>query len=111
MGSGAHTRNIPVNFAFSFLMGFLSGNSNIVRLPTKEFDQIKIFVSCFDEVASSTEYHCFRSQNLFVRTEMQSVVLDETIAQSQGLVVWGSDRTIEHFERNPNPGMCRFLLS
>lgn len=103
--------NIPVNFAFSFLMGFLSGNSNIVRLPTKEFDQIKIFVSCFDEVASSTEYHCFRSQNLFVRTEMQSVVLDETIAQSQGLVVWGSDRTIEHFRKKPkSPGCADFYF-
>ena len=26
--------NIPVNFAFSFLMGFLSGNVNHVRVPS-----------------------------------------------------------------------------
>ena len=34
--------NVPVNFAFSFVFGLLSGNANIVRVPTKIFPQISI---------------------------------------------------------------------
>ena len=31
--------NVPMNFAFSLALGLLSGNSNIVRLPSTEFIQ------------------------------------------------------------------------
>ena len=47
--------NVPVNFAYSFSFGLLSGNANIVRVPSKLFPQVNIvckvinnlFVSCF----------------------------------------------------------------
>ena len=34
--------NVPLNFAFSFAFGMLSGNSNIVRLPSRNFVQVNI---------------------------------------------------------------------
>ena len=36
--------NIPVNFAFSLLMGMISGNSKLVRLHTRHFPQVSLFV-------------------------------------------------------------------
>ena len=39
--------NIPINFAYSLVFGLLSGNSNIVRLPSKNFIQIKILHKIF----------------------------------------------------------------
>ena len=38
--------NIPTNFAYSLLFGLLSGNSNIIRVPTKNFPQIDIL--CYE---------------------------------------------------------------
>ena len=35
--------NVPMNFCYSLTFGLLSGNSNIVRLPSRNFIQIKIF--------------------------------------------------------------------
>ena len=32
--------NVPMNFAFSLALGLLSGNSNIVRLPSTQFMQV-----------------------------------------------------------------------
>ena len=29
--------NIPTNFAYSFIFGLLTGNSNIVKVPSKNF--------------------------------------------------------------------------
>ena len=31
--------NVPVNFAFSLMISLLSGNFNIVRVPSKKFEQ------------------------------------------------------------------------
>ena len=37
--------NIPTNFAYSLLFGLLTGNSNIIKVPTKIFPQIEIISS------------------------------------------------------------------
>lgn len=34
--------NVAVNYAYSFASGFVLGNANIVRLPSREFPQVKI---------------------------------------------------------------------
>ena len=34
--------NVPINFAYSMVFGLLSGNNNIVRVPSKNFIQVKI---------------------------------------------------------------------
>ena len=31
--------NVPLNFGYSFIFGLLSGNSNIIKIPSKEFPQ------------------------------------------------------------------------
>ena len=42
--------NIPTNFAYSLIFGLLSGNSNIVKVPSKNFDQIKIICNIFRKI-------------------------------------------------------------
>ena len=37
--------NVPMNFAYSFIFGLLTGNSNIVRIPSNNFPQVKIFIT------------------------------------------------------------------
>ena len=34
--------NVPMNFAYSLSFGLLSGNRNIIRLPGRNFIQIKL---------------------------------------------------------------------
>ena len=34
--------NIPTNFAYSLLFGLLTGNTNVVKVPSKKFKQIDI---------------------------------------------------------------------
>ena len=34
--------NVPINFAFSYVFSLLSGNVSIVRVPSKQFEQIDI---------------------------------------------------------------------
>ena len=40
--------NVPVNFAFSLVSGLITGNANVVRVPSKDFLQIGIIVDAFN---------------------------------------------------------------
>lgn len=40
--------NVPTNFVYSFFFGLISGNSNIVKLPSKSFIEKDIILSGFN---------------------------------------------------------------
>ena len=42
--------NFPVNFAYSFAFGLLTGNSNIVKLPSENFPQTTIVCTAISKV-------------------------------------------------------------
>ena len=98
--------NIPINFAFSFVMGFLAGNSNIVRLPTKAYPQMALLVQLFDELAAQPQFAAVGRQAAFVQTDRDSPWLEALVTQSQGIVVWGGDATVERFRRIPKAPRC-----
>ena len=42
--------NIPTNFAYSLIFGLITGNSNIVKVPSKNFKQINIICETLKKV-------------------------------------------------------------
>ena len=42
--------NIPTNFAYSLIFGLITGNSNIVKVPSKKFEQISIICDALNKV-------------------------------------------------------------
>ena len=43
--------NIPINFAYSLVFGLLAGNNNIVRVPSKNYDQVNIINNCLNKIS------------------------------------------------------------
>ena len=52
--------NVPVNFAFSFAFGLLSGNANIVRAPSKSFPQVDILCETIKSMLLHEKYELLR---------------------------------------------------
>ena len=90
--------NIPVNFAFSFLMGFLTGNVNYVRVPSTFFPQIDIIVAAIDRVIKQKSFAKLARRMFFFRCERDSKILVQLVHKCDGLVVWGGDETVEKFQ-------------
>ena len=44
--------NVPVNFAFSFVAGLLAGNANLVRVPSKPFDQVQVILDAINKLSA-----------------------------------------------------------
>ena len=42
--------NMPTNFAYSLIFGLLGGNSNIIKVPSNDFQEIKIICKSINTV-------------------------------------------------------------
>ena len=90
--------NVAVNYAYSFVTGFITGNANIVRLPSKDFPQVnlinKAINSALEEMPEMAPYICF------VRYEKLKEVNDMLSSGADVRVIWGSDRTIQEIRKS-----------
>ena len=98
--------NVPVNFAFSFAFGLLSGNANIVRMPEAKFPQSEILC---DEIAllfSQTEHAQVASMNRFIRYPRNDEITAAISECCQARIIWGGDSTIARLRALPSPPRC-----
>ena len=93
--------NVPVNFAYSLVSGLLCGNANVVRVPSKEFPQVKIITDAFNCVLD--RYVDLKPYVICARYDRDKDVNDMFSAVADVRIVWGGDRTIEEIRRSPLP--------
>ena len=92
--------NVPVNYAYSFAAGFLLGNANLVRLPSKEFPQAEIVNRALRRALEGSEY---QGTQLFVRYPRSREINDYGSSICNVRVVWGGDATIRELRQSPLP--------
>ena len=93
--------NVPVNFIFSYFFGLLSGNSNIVRVPSKEFPQVDILCTAVKEILENDDYINIRKSTRFVTYERDKEINDYYSGICDGRVIWGGDNTIKALRESP----------
>ncbi len=95
--------NVPVNFAYSLVCGVLSGNANIVRVPSKDFKQVKIISDAIAQVLAKEENKMYRSRIGLVKYERGSSATDFFSARCDVRVIWGGDQTIANIRQSSIP--------
>jgi len=93
--------NIPLNFAYSFVFGLLSGNLNIVRLSSKDFIQINIFIQLIRKLLKIKKFFIIKKMNSFVRYEKNKVTNDLLSSFCDVRIIWGGDETIKQIRSSP----------
>jgi len=91
--------NVPVNFAFSFAFSLLSGNSNIVRIPSKAFPQVEIICRIITEVILQAKYNSLAESNLFISYERDDAITAHYSKECDGRIVWGGSQTINSIRK------------
>ncbi len=97
--------NIPTNFAYSYIFSILAGNSNIVRLSSKEFPQVDEFCSIINSILPT--YPKIQSRTVFVKYSRD----DEDYSLKFSLMadtrmLWGGDLTIKKFKTYETKSKC-----
>lgn len=93
--------NVPVNFAYSMVAGLLNGNANVVRIPSKDFEQVRILVRAFNQALQ--EHEDMKPYVLLVRYERDKDINDLFSSIADVRVTWGGDNTIAELRKSPLP--------
>ncbi len=91
--------NVPVNFAFSFVFGLLSGNANIVRVPSNPFPQIDIICSAINQLFLSDIYKDIKAMTSFIRYEQNDEITGMYSLKCDARIIWGGDITIRNIRK------------
>lgn len=91
--------NVAVNFAYSLAAGLLTGNANIVRLPTRQFPQAELINGGINAVLE--HYPGLWPYICLVRYERDREINDLLSRLADTRILWGGDATIEELRKSP----------
>ena len=98
--------NVPMNFAFSMTLGLLAGNSNIVRLPSNNYDQIKELCKIINEIFKLKKFNEIKQNNSLIsykKSENISAIISKI---SDIRIIWGGDQTVNDFKKFKTKPRC-----
>jgi len=98
--------NVPVNFAFSFAFGLLSGNANIVRAPSKSFPQVDLICNEIKNLLLHKKYAEIQSMTAIVKYAQKDDLTEFFSANSNARLIWGGDETIRNIRALSTPERC-----
>ena len=98
--------NVPLNFAYSFSFGMLSGNSNIVRLPSRNFTQVNILCRIIYKILKKSKYTSLLDKFCFVKYDKSDDISSQLSKEVDARLIWGGDETINQFKKYQTSPRC-----
>jgi hypothetical protein len=91
--------NVPTNFIYSFFFGLLSGNSNIVKVPSKSFPEKNIILSAINKLFKKKKYLPLKNSNFFIQYDEKIENTRRLSSICDGRIIWGGDKTINEVRK------------
>ena len=94
--------NVPVNFAYSLLAGLLTGNINIVRIPSNKFIQVDLIINAIKTVLIDFKFNEVFSNRLYLiryNRESNATAIFSKICDVR--IIWGGNQTINNIRNYP----------
>ena len=92
--------NMPVNFIYSFAFGIISGNSNVIKVSEKNFDQVNIFINCFNKISKKKKFKDIHKSNVFIRYKKEDELITRYYSSiCDARIVWGGDETVKKINK------------
>lgn len=96
--------NVPINFAYSLVVGLLAGNANVVRIPSKEFRQITILANELEYLLREKKWAALHDFITLVRYDRASKEWTDYFSSIADVrIIWGGDTTIEDIRTSKLP--------
>ena len=90
--------NVPMNFSYSLVFGLLSGNNNIVRLPSRNFVQVKLLCNMISKVLKKSKFLKIKKKICFIKYRKSDKISSELSKVVDARLLWGGDETINQFK-------------
>ena len=103
--------NVPVNFAYSLTAGLLTGNANVVRVPSKDFPQVDAVKQAFCGVMDREAHKFLKPYVALVRYGRNKEINNYFSSIADTRIVWGGDDTVREIRQSslaPRAGEITF---
>lgn len=94
--------NVPINFAYSLVVGLLSGNPCIVRTSSKDFAQTRIVARLIKQVIEKYDLNIGKYISI-IGYERDTEITDYFSSICESRVIWGGDSTIKEIRKSNIP--------
>ena len=91
---------MPTNFAYSLLFGLLTGNSNIIKVPSKKFKQISIICDCIKKILKKKKYIKLKNTITIVRYNDYVEFTDRISSICDARLIWGGNKSIKEIRKS-----------
>ena len=92
--------NIPTNFMYSLIFGLISGNANIVKVPSRKFDEIKIICREIKYLLRKRKHLRVKKMIQILRYDSEENQITRDISEiSDARLIWGGDKTIKDIRK------------
>jgi hypothetical protein len=91
--------NVDTIFVYAWLLAVLAGNSNVVRLPSRESQRTELILDVLTEVAARKEHATLAGNTLMLRYGHDEQVTAALSRIADVRVIWGGDATVAEIRR------------
>ena len=92
--------NIPTNFAYSLIFGLITGNSNIVKVPSQKFPQIEIICDSIKKILKK-KHKIIRNKIAIIRYSENDNYTKKISTMCNARLIWGGDNSISNIRKFP----------
>ena len=93
--------NLPINTFFSWVLSLLAGNSNIIRVPSRNFPELDFWFNKLSCLFQYPDYKTIAESNSFVQYDKSSSATAHLSSLCEARVIWGGDQTITDIRTYP----------
>ena len=87
--------NIPTNFVYSLIFGLLTGNSNIVKVPSQKFEQVSIICLLIKKILKKTNI-LLKNKITIVQYKNNNEFTKKMSSLCNARLIWGGNQTINN---------------
>ena len=88
--------NVPVNFAYTLISGLLAGNINIVKIPSKYFEQIDIIINAINKTLENPEFDEVKKRIFVIKYDTNSDTTSIISKICDLRIIWGGNETVSN---------------
>jgi hypothetical protein len=93
--------NVALSFVYSLIIGLIAGNTNIVRMPSRRFEQAEILCDILRDMLIEDSYKAFRGRVCLIKYPHDKDITDKLSAVCHTRIIWGGDQTIATIRQSP----------
>lgn len=93
--------NVPTNFVYSLIFGLVTGNSNIIKVPSKKFIQIDIICYILKKLTNSKKFNKIKKLITILRFKEKNDLMRYLSKICDVRIIWGGNKSIRTIREFP----------